>query len=155
MLAVVVEEDTSRVVWPSCPAKGWVHGVNRLSGLPNGSPEGLVPRNDATSIEVHGPYQHGTGFPAVNGVTQMELFDSLTPATFKQADTGLQLPSVFTSETGAVTMSSFESMSPFLDSKHYGIHGGMAPDSCTNGGSGPGCVGRCRGRRCRCCAVVA
>ncbi len=52
VLAVVVEEDTSRVVWPSCPAKGWVHGVNRLSGLPNGSPAGLVPRNDNTQIEV-------------------------------------------------------------------------------------------------------
>ena len=30
VLTIVVEEDQSRVVWPSCPALGWVHGVNRL-----------------------------------------------------------------------------------------------------------------------------
>lgn len=32
VMSVVAEEDTSRVVWPSCPASGWTNGVNRLSG---------------------------------------------------------------------------------------------------------------------------
>lgn len=34
----------SRVLWPSSPSIGWASGVDRLTGLPNGSPAGLVPK---------------------------------------------------------------------------------------------------------------
>lgn len=44
VMAIVAQEDASRVVWPSCPAPGWTNGVNRLTALPNGSPLGLLPR---------------------------------------------------------------------------------------------------------------
>jgi beta-mannosidase len=38
VLRTVVEEDRSRVIWPSCPASGWASGVHRLTGLPTGGP---------------------------------------------------------------------------------------------------------------------
>jgi hypothetical protein len=63
-------------------------------------------------------------------------FNPLTPPPLTYADTGLELPSVFTSETGAATMSSFESMSPLLPLHSLGIHGGEAADSCTAGEDG-------------------
>jgi len=132
VLAVVVQEDKSRVVWPSCPAKGWQSGVNKLSAIPNDSPAGLIPAPTTwTQFEVHGPYQHGGGYPAVNGQQSPSLFPSAIPPSFSPSATGLSLPSVFTSETGGVSMSSFESMAPFLDPKHWGIHGGMPQDNCT------------------------
>lgn len=43
VLTVVAEEDSSHVIWPSCPAAGWKAGVNRLTSMPNGSPLGLLP----------------------------------------------------------------------------------------------------------------
>jgi beta-mannosidase len=44
VLAVVAQEDASRVIWPSCPSSGWIAGVNRLTSLPNNSTLGLLPR---------------------------------------------------------------------------------------------------------------
>ena len=64
-------------------------------------------------------------------------YEPLTPALFTEVETGLSLPNVFTSETGSATMSSFESMSPFLESQLWGIHGGMRPDVCTTDNSSP------------------
>ncbi len=55
------------------------------SALPNGSPAGLVPASQRHSIETHGPYQHGAGFPAVNGAASMQLFSPLTPPSFRCA----------------------------------------------------------------------
>jgi len=76
-LAIVAEEDKSRAIWPSCPSAGWSHGVNRLTGAPNDSPQGLVPAayesqsqrlilasdggsrhrfGGNTHMEMHGPY---------------------------------------------------------------------------------------------------
>ena len=43
---------------------------------------------------------------------------------------GPQFKSTFISEFGVSTMSSFESMSAFLDVNHWGIHGGEVPDRC-------------------------
>lgn len=72
VLQTVADEDTSHVIWPSCPSNGWKAGVNRLTSMPNGSPLGLLPnakppsvvKGDVVdvalgSIETHGPYQHG------------------------------------------------------------------------------------------------
>ncbi len=82
--------------------------------------------------QTHGPYQHGGGFPAVNGPANVQLFQPYTPPTFSQVATGLQLPSLFTSETGASVWSSFESMSATLSPEFWGLHGGTAPDVCNN-----------------------
>ena len=80
---------------------------------------------------MHGPYQHGGGYPAVNGVQAPSLFDPALPPQLVQQQTGLGLQNVFTSETGGVTMSSFESMAPFLKEEHWGIHGGLPADNCS------------------------
>jgi beta-mannosidase len=134
VLTTVVSEDMSRVVWPSCPAYGWSSGVNRLDSLPNGRP--LVPKDPRTgtvaTIETHGPYQHGAGFPAVNGQESMDLFPSNLPIPFVITNkTGLTFANVFVSEFGSSVMSSFESTQPTLSPDHWGLHGGMPPDKCT------------------------
>ena len=60
-IQVVVAVDRSRPVMPSCPSAGWVSGVNRLTGLPNGSPL-IVADGSANRTtypypqESHGPY---------------------------------------------------------------------------------------------------
>ena len=69
VMSIVTSEDSSRAIWPSCPAQGWASGVNRLSSLPNGKPlkpsASLVEERFAMeigalgAIEQHGPYQHG------------------------------------------------------------------------------------------------
>ena len=64
VMTVVAQEDTSRAVWPSCPANGWRGGVEMLTSRPipgkaliTPDPQTQVPRK----IEVHGPYVHGGG----------------------------------------------------------------------------------------------
>ncbi|CAK0819957.1 unnamed protein product [Prorocentrum cordatum] len=132
VMTVVAQEDKSRVVWPSCPALGWTTGVHKLTQFPNGN--NLTTPDYGGLIEVHGPYQHGTGFPAVNnhgGVLQ--LFDSDIPLKLQETKTGPALQNLFTSEFGGAVMSSFESMSPTLDPKHWSLHAGQPSDTCEDG----------------------
>jgi len=131
VMTVVAQEDKSRVVWPSCPASGWTSGVNRLTSIPNGNT--LTTPKEGPRFETHGPYQHGTGFPAVNGASNLELFPSNIPIQVDNTATGPGLPNVFASEFGSSVYSSFESMSPTLDPKHWSIHGGAPPDTCQGG----------------------
>ena len=144
VMTIVVEEDASRSIWPSCPALGWASGVNTLTAIPNGKP--LVTRNDGPSLESHGPYQHGAGFPTVNGDRGGPgpfLFPSNIPIEVHTGPTGITFANVFASEFGANVFSSFESMSPTLDATHWGIHGGSPADACTNGTDNPmHCVGK-------------
>eukprot|EP01060_Flectonema_neradi_P008387 TRINITY_DN159_c8_g1_i1.p1 TRINITY_DN159_c8_g1~~TRINITY_DN159_c8_g1_i1.p1 ORF type:complete len:941 (+),score=169.32 TRINITY_DN159_c8_g1_i1:61-2823(+) len=143
VMTVVVEEDKSRIIWPSCPAAGWKSGVHRLTSMPNGSPLGLNPsfldnsvRDDTvgwgSNIETHGPYQHSTLWPTVNegGFDNKSI---TTPPIVVVSKTGPGEANVFASEFGSVVMSSFESMSPSLSSEHWSIHGGEAAGSCNSG----------------------
>jgi beta-mannosidase len=141
VLTTVVGEDQSHIVWPSCPSNGWKAGVNRLTCMPNGSPLGLLPQarappggeDDSPPIETHGPYQHGTGFPAVNnGNGQLVLFDANLPITVTLQPTGIGLPNVFASEFGCVSPSSFEAMSATLTPQHWAMHAGQPDDSCSD-----------------------
>eukprot|EP00026_Physarum_polycephalum_P002050 Phypoly_transcript_02054.p1 GENE.Phypoly_transcript_02054~~Phypoly_transcript_02054.p1 ORF type:complete len:936 (+),score=107.47 Phypoly_transcript_02054:132-2939(+) len=129
-VTVLAQEDPSRVIWPSCPSSGWATGVNRLTGLPNGNPLALAPSNN---IETHGPYQHGAGWPAVNGdYNNLDLFDPNTPSQeYPSSPIGLGQPNQFTSEFGSATWSSFESLSGTLSPSHWSLHGGGPPDKCT------------------------
>ena len=77
VMQTVADEDKSRAVWPSCPALGWTRGVHKLSSMPNGG--ALITPKSGETIETHGPYQHGSGFPAVNGASSMQLFPSNMP----------------------------------------------------------------------------
>ena len=150
-MSILTSEDSSRAVWPSCPAQGWRSGVNRLSSHPNGvalnpSPAAAVRAEVGVfgDIETHGPYQHGDGWPAVNGDNHnANQFDPMLPLTQldPSAQIGLTYPNVFTSEFGSVGWSSWESVSPTIAPSHYALHGGAAPDDCDNGGWPSRCVG--------------
>jgi len=113
--------------------------VNRLTSIPNGKP--LTTPPSGKSIETHGPYLHGTGFPAVNGASSLKMFDAGFPMTFSEGATGAALDNIFASEFGSSVYSSFESMAPTLDPKHWGIHAGMPGDDC-HGGFQSKCVGK-------------
>jgi beta-mannosidase len=106
-------------------------GNGVISVFPPGStPPPLPPR----TIETHGYYQHGGGFPAVNGAASLSAFDTLLPLSL--VSTGPRGPGaygVYASEFGASVYSSFESMAPTLAPEHWNIVGGSPPDSCTNG----------------------
>ncbi|CAE7551663.1 MANBA [Symbiodinium sp. CCMP2592] len=128
VMSVVAEEDSSRSIWPSCPAFGWSTGVHKLDSAPNGNPL-TTPRKSET-IEVHGYYQHGNGFPTMNGEIKMHPFKANLPIKVSTASTGLDHRSIFASEFGAVVMSSFESMAPTLAPEHWGLHAGQSSDTC-------------------------
>ena len=145
VMSIVTSEDSSRPIWPSCPAQGWASGVNRLSSLPNGKP--LKPAGSSSSpllgaLEQHGPYQHGDGWPAVNGDgTHLNLFNPMLPLALNPSTSfGLSHPNTFTSEFGSVGWSSFESVSPTIAPQHWALHGGAKPDNCS-GGFASHCVG--------------
>lgn len=123
VITVVASEDQSRVIWPSSPGYGWASGVDTLYGNPNGQP--LVSRTSGHTYETHGPYQHGSGYPAVNGDPDInqDLFDpNLPPSLNTPAPTGPDQEGVFASEFGCVAMSSFESMSVYLSPEHWTLH---------------------------------
>jgi len=140
VMTVVASEDHSRAVWPSCPALGWTTGVDRLTSRPLPYSSLATPDN-ADGIEIHGPYEHGTGFPAVNGWGDKYDVALTVPLVLKQKETtGLRYPNVFASEFGCSVMSSFESMSATLKPEHWGMHGGEPWDTC-----GKGFHGECKG----------
>jgi len=139
VVTTVAQVDQSRAVWPSCPSSGWVTGVDTLYGLPNGQP--LVPRNDFDSqnpsifktylkvsdsrpIEEHGPYKHGSGWPAVNGDPNIRWFSANLPPSLPNfpAESGPYQPGYYASEFGCVGFSSFVSMSATLSSANWGLH---------------------------------
>lgn len=138
VMTVVAEEDASRAVWPSCPAIGWSTGVHKLTGMPNGN--ALTTPDDGRHFDTHGPYKGGSGFPAVNGNPQLNLFSANIPLNITAGDTGLSFQSVFASEFGATVMSSFESMAPTLAPEHWALHAGQPSDTCS-GGFGKECEG--------------
>jgi hypothetical protein len=109
VMTVVAEEDGSRALWPSCPASGWTGGVDRLTSIPNGKV--LTTPVGGPRFETHGPYQHGSGFPQVNGPSALTPFPPNVPISVqgnKGIETGIAQANVFASEFGCVVMSSFE-----------------------------------------------
>lgn len=59
-------------------------------------------------IEQHGPYQHGSGFPAVNGMGMDIPINPMLPPSLKPVGSyGPSAPGVFVSEFGASSMSRF------------------------------------------------
>lgn len=129
---------------PVCASVVWEPSGNCWMKFDGGQPWPRANRTTCTvtgrvshsTIEVHGPYQHGSGFPAVNGGGNSDLnpFDSGFPIVLNPStQSGLTFASVFTSEFGSTGFSSFESMSPTLSPEHWGMHGGAPPDTCTTG----------------------
>lgn len=104
---------------------------------------GPIPPNPPVwvAVEAHGPYQHGGGFPAVNGNQNDGAFNPNIPINLAPTYTqfGPNAPGTFYSEFGASAWSSFESVAPTLDPPHWGLGGGMPPNpaaTCTGGFSG-------------------
>ena len=234
VMTVVAQEDQSRVVWPSSPARGWATGVHRLYQTPDlkSSASGLTTKGGGHSwtggIETHAPYQTGGGWPTVNGGIETTCFiqngmgngvnlpsvfnpphgiepppvpqhpacfsvvkavcaghlDTLeacrdcknsVPGAWAQLEkacgpypimyfhescesffptppsvqpTGVGARNVYASEFGTTGSSSFESMSATLSEQHWGLHGGMAADTCDKDQPGnETCVGEhiCKG----------
>lgn len=138
VMTIVAQEDQSRAIWPSSPAAGWVTGVDSLYGTPNGQP--LTTHGGGhiwnQGIETHAPYQLGSGWPVVNSGADDRCWDRYhqvhAPAVLNNGTKlGVQEKNVYASEFGVTGSPSFESLSPTLAQEHWGIHGGMEPDSCT------------------------
>ena len=137
LMTVTAAEDPSRPPWPSCPSMGWAHGVDALTGLPNGSPLGLQPhvalRRPAASeqcdpnapYEYHGGYLKGEGAPTVNSAPSLQPFNLTLPSQLPANATPTgpnECPGSFFSEFGTTAPSSFESMSGALAPSDWGLH---------------------------------
>lgn len=116
VLATVADEDKSRSVWPACPAAGWQSGVDRLTSRPNGK---KLQTQYVAKLETHGPYQHGNGWIAANSADYDPSRNGV-PTLLSKVSTGVQYPNIFGSEFGSVVMSSFESMTAYLEPEHWG-----------------------------------
>ena len=136
LLGVVAAEDPSKAIWPASPSNGWVSGVARLWATPDGTP---LQARDSGTIEAHGPYIRGGGFPAVNGVTNYEPV--ATSEAFDEVPVGLSQASSFISEFGAVAWSSPESLASTLSPRYRSLFGNQPPDVC----EGDGFPNVCRG----------
>ena len=137
-------ESSAIPIMPSCPSKGWDTGVHTLNGTFNGNDltAGLLERPN--SIEVHGPYTHGSSRtnPATNGQiyendeahNKTHFYDPQVPVIFDEYGSDAYGPSsfnYFASEFGASVFSSFESLSVTLSEEHWSVHGGSSPGTCT------------------------
>ena len=87
------------------------------------------------SREQHGPYEHGSGFAAVNGNPAFTPIGNgpMPPQFFGVFDMGPALPGLSVSEFGCPAATSFESLSPTLAPRHWSLHGGEAQDECIGG----------------------
>lgn len=87
------------------------------------------------SREQHGPYVHGSGFPAVNGnPTFQEIGNGpIPPVFFGEYTAGPSHPGVSISEFGCPASSSFESLSPTLAPAHWSLHGDGGREVCSGG----------------------
>ncbi len=133
---VVYEAATTNNCWFKADGGVPVQRANRTACINNN-------HRRVNAIEVHGPYQHGSGWPAVNGggTSNLNPFPPGFPlAVDPTVAMGPQWPNQFASEFGGSVWSSFESMAPTLAPAHWGIHGGAPPDVC-GGGFEAGCNG--------------
>ena len=129
LLTVIAEEDRMRSIWPACPAAGWKSGVDRLTSRPTGT---ALETQYLTTMETHGPYQHGlpSNFPSTDAAA-FNFSDNCAPTNVVATDVmGTQEKNIFASEFGSVVMSSFESMSAMLSPEHWALHGGAPYTRC-------------------------
>ena len=134
---VVAEEDQSRSIRAASPSIGYQSGVHTLTDHPTGTGP-LEQRHTGPPStnglpwpigESHGPYNFASLWPAVNGggtgtPVKLGVPGSTSPLAKVQPGylTGEAQPGYFVSETGATTMSSFESMSATLSEAYWGLH---------------------------------
>ena len=136
LLGVIAAEDPTKAIWPASPSNGWVSGVARLWATPDGTP---LQARDSGTIEAHGPYIRGGGFPAVNGVTNYEPV--ATDVLFDDAPVGL-------SQRRPSSPSSAPSPGPLpnplastLSPRYRSLFGNQLPDVCEGDGFPTVCRG--------------
>ena len=117
-MPTIASLDTSRPIWPSCPAPGWLSGVDRLTCRPNGKPlvtgsgAGVRPSVPPFPQESHGPY---TAFLRTVSDSVMPSLPEIAVAT------GPGSPGWFRSEFGCTSWSSFELMSGELPAGQWSM----------------------------------
>jgi beta-mannosidase len=122
---------------PSGKPFSWGTGV--VSVFPPGA---TPPPQPARTVETHGYYQHGGGFPAVNGDNALSPFNVYLPLSLAASGPrGVGYYGVYASEFGASAWSSFESIAPTLAPNHWALMGGVAPDTCDDKGWPSVCTG--------------
>lgn len=95
----------------------WPSGKGPVPPTPSPGPE------PAGYHEFHGPYTAGSGHASVVSSPVLTLFNPNTPPVLPpQYDVGPFERGHFRSEFGASVMSSFESISTFLDASDWGLH---------------------------------
>lgn len=147
VMATVASEDDSRAIRSASPFNGYCTGVDRLTGFPNGkkltsnfwpickaptppapphSPLLLPPPPPTPPlVEYHGPYSGGGGWGMVNGYGTPNgspfgpMLLTEVPTELRQL--GPARAGYMRTETGATTMSSFESMSATLSTDQWGL----------------------------------
>ena len=133
IMPVVAAVDTSRPVWPSCPAAGWISGVDRLTSRPNGKTlqtgaggggkmagEGR-PSGYPFTQEAHGPYTAFMGMNMADTVMPLHHAAEISPPTLVPANLGAGEEGWYRSEFGCVAWSSFESMSAEMPSTEWSM----------------------------------
>ena len=147
VMATVASEDDSRAIRSASPFNGYCTGVDRLTGFPNGGkltsnywPDCKAPITPAVPVvlphvppppptpplvEYHGPYAGGGGWGMVNGYGTPNG-SPFGPQLLTQVPTELRQlgpakRGYMRTETGATTMSSFESMSATLAEDQWGL----------------------------------
>ena len=127
-MEVVAAEDKTTAIWPSCPSSGWRAGVNRLTGYPSAQPLAM----GGHTLDLHGPYYKGctSAFVPSDGCYGEEAADpfkvdpvmlvnqTIWPPWGESGPIGVALPGTVYSEYGFSVMSSFESMSAIIFSRH-------------------------------------
>ena len=101
----------------------WLAGSGPVPDpLPPPPPSGAL-RCAPQAGETHGPYEHGGGFKTRNSIEALQAFAiALPPNLPKPALTGVGCHGSFTSEFGAVSTPSFESIAPTLLPEHWALH---------------------------------
>ena len=136
-MPTVARVDTSRPIWPSCPAPGWESGVDRLSSRPNGGtlvtgaggdPASPRPGGYPFDQEGHGPYTafmranvEAVVMPKAQIQSPIDPVDEVNDPTAVPAWTGPGEEGWYRSEFGCVSWSSFESMSAQMSPDQWGM----------------------------------
>ena len=130
LLGVIAEEDPYESDLAGVAFK-WL-GFRCRAALGHAGRDADCKRGTPGTIEAHGPYIRGGGFPAVNGVTNYEPV--ATDVRFDEPPVGLGSSVFIYVEFGAVAWASSESSPRTLSPRYRSLFGNQPPDVCAGDG---------------------